>query len=76
MLNMLVLGKYLPYTHSHMTPTVKGGTVKTAVGAEGGVGETGLGRQKTEKGKEEQKDQLGSSPTEMKATAEKKCHSI
>ena len=44
---MLVWGQYLPYTHSHMTPTVKGGTVETAVGA-GGVGETGLGRQKIE----------------------------
>lgn len=54
------------------------------VDIEGEVGETGLGRKKTEeniqtdtkmKAREEQEGQLGSSPTERKATAEKKCHS-
>lgn len=76
MFNMLGVGKYLPHTHSQVTPTLKQGSAETVVGAEGGAAETGLGRQKTEKGKEEQEDQLGNSPTERKAAAEKKCYCI
>lgn len=45
---LLVFGKYFLHTHSHMTPTLKQGRVETLVGAEGRVGETGLGRRKTE----------------------------
>lgn len=63
---MLGVGKYLPHTHSQVIPTLKQGSVETVVGAEGGAAEIGLGRQKIEKGKEEQEDQLGNSSTESK----------
>ena len=76
MFNMLGVGKYLPHTHSQVTPTLKQGSVETVVGAEGGAAEIGLRRQKIEKGKEEQEDQLGNSSTERIAAAEKKCYSI
>lgn len=52
------------------------------VGTDRGVGETGLGRRKQKKKQTSQRenknkqDQLGSCPTERKATAERECHSI
>ena len=74
--NTLGVGKYLPHTHSQVTPTLKQGSAETVVGAEGGAAETRLGRQKIEKGKEEKEEQLGSSPAERKVAAEKKCYAI
>lgn len=79
MLNVLPFGKYFPHTRSHMTPPLKQGRV--------GAGYRRGWRNRARKAEDRKYELIsrqgwgrtegpaGSSPTERKPTAEKKCHS-